>query len=177
MKILSHLSQRLSRQSSYSGITRGLISISMAAMLALPSLSAQAIQYYKSTGSQGEVKFSQYPPNSTKDYEIVELRSDGRKVEQGDLAGKTDPNQQSNVPNPEEQRIKQLEKRIAEQEKRENAQRCQKLRQNLTNLNIGGRLFETTPDGERKYLDNSAIDQKREKIRQAISQYCSGSKT
>lgn len=133
---------------------------------------SHAIQVYKSTGSFGEVKYSQYPPQNAKKVEVLEFRSDGRQNDAGQYAGKTDPNQQPAAPSAEDQRVAQLEARIQEQEANANAQRCQSLRNNLTNLNVGGRIYEMDASGNRKYLDSREIELKRERVQQAINQYC-----
>ncbi|WP_169393439.1 MULTISPECIES: DUF4124 domain-containing protein [Psychrobacter] len=133
---------------------------------------SHAIQVYKSIGSFGEVKYSQYPPQHGKNVEVIEFRSDGRQASAGQYAGKTDPNQQPATPSAEDQRVAQLEARIQEQEANANAQRCQSLRNNLTNLNVGGRIYEMDANGNRKYLDSREIELKRDRVQQAISQYC-----
>ena len=103
---------------------------------------------------------------------IIEFRSDGRQTSTGQLAGKTEANQ-SAPQSAEEQRVAQLEARIKEQEAQANAQRCQSLRNNLTNLNVGGRIYEMDANGKRQYLDGREIELKRERVQQAITQYCS----
>lgn len=133
---------------------------------------SHAIQVYKSIGAHGEVKYSQYAPQNGKNVEVIEFRSDGRQTDPGQLAGKTDANQNDNTQNAEQQRVAQLEARIKEQEANANAQRCQSLRNNLTNLNVGGRIYEMDTSGKRQYLDSREIELKRERVQQAISQYC-----
>lgn len=134
---------------------------------------SHALQVYKSIGAHGEVKYSQYQPQNGKNVELIEFRSDGRQTDAGKLAGKTDANQNTPTQDPEEQRVAQLEARIKEQEANTNAQRCQSLRNNLTNLNVGGRIYEMDAKGKRQYLDSREIEVKRERVQQAISQYCS----
>jgi len=134
---------------------------------------SQAIQVYKSIGAHGEVKYSQHAPQVGKNIELIEFRSDGRQ----NNAGKTDPNQSSNAQTAEEQRVAALEARIKEQEAQANAQRCQSLRNNLTNLNVGGRIYEMDANGKRQYLDGREIELKRERVQQAITQYCSNPST
>ena len=77
----------------------------------------------------------------------------------------------------EEQRVAQLEARIKEQDAQANAQRCQSLRNNLTNLNVGGRIYEMDASGKRQYLDGREIELKRERVQKAIDQYCGNSAT
>jgi len=154
-----------------------LISISTACMIMLSMNASHAIQVYKSIGTHGEVKYSQHAPQEGRNIEVIEFRSDGRQNNAGQLAGKTEANQNAPTQSAEEQRVAQLEARIKDQEAQANAQRCQSLRNNLTNLNVGGRIYEMDSDGKREYLDGREIELKRERVQQAITQYCNGSTT
>lgn len=151
--------------------------ISTTCMLMLSMNASQAVQVYKSIGAHGEVKYSQHAPQNGKNVELIEFRSDGRQNNAGQMAGKTDANQGSNTQTAEEQRVAQLEARIKEQDAQANAQRCQSLRNNLTNLNVGGRIYEMDANGQRQYLDGREIELKRERVQQAINQYCSNAST
>ncbi|GAA0318547.1 DUF4124 domain-containing protein [Psychrobacter aestuarii] len=152
-------------------VTRLSLPLLTAAVLMTTTSASQAIQVYKSIGAYGEVKYSQYPPQNAKNVEVIEFRSDGRQNNPGQLAGKTDANQAAAL-DPEAQRIAALEARIKEQDANANAQRCQSLRNNLTNLNVGGRIYEMDDSGNRRYLDGREIELKRERVQQAIDQYC-----
>lgn len=154
-------------------ITRLSLPLLTAALLLGTASVSQAVQVYKSVGAYGEVKYSQYPPQNSKNYEVIEFRSDGRQNDSGQMAGKTNSNQ-TVAPDPEAQRIAELEARIKEQDANANAQRCQSLRNNLTNLNVGGRIYEMDDNGNRRYLDGREIELKRERVQQAINQYCTG---
>lgn len=154
-----------------------LISIITACMIMLSMNASHAIQVYKSIGTHGEVKYSQHAPQEGRNIEVIEFRSDGRQNNAGQLAGKTEANQNIPTQSAEEQRVAQLEARIKDQEAQANAQRCQSLRNNLTNLNVGGRIYEMDSDGKREYLDGREIELKRERVQQAITQYCNGSTT
>ncbi|MBE0440494.1 MAG: DUF4124 domain-containing protein [Psychrobacter sp.] len=154
-----------------------LVSMSAACMLMLSMNASQAVQVYKSIGTHGEVKYSQHEPQNGKNVELIEFRSDGRRSNAGEMAGKTDPNQNNNTQSAEEQRIAELETRLKEQDAQENAQRCQSLRNNLTNLNVGGRIYEMDDNGQRQYLDGREIELKRERVQQAIDQYCANTST
>lgn len=151
--------------------------ISTACMLMMSMNTSQAIQVYKSIGAHGEVKYSQHAPQNGKNVELIEFRSDGRQNNAGQMAGKTEANQDSNTQSAEEQRVAQLEARIKEQDAQANAQRCQSLRNNLTNLNVGGRIYEMDANGKRQYLDGREIELKRERVQQAINQYCNNPST
>lgn len=157
--------------------TKLFVTMITAVMLMLSINASHAIQVYKSVGAYGEVKYSQYAPQNGKNIEMIEFRSDGRQANAGQLAGKTEANQNNNTQSTEDQRVAQLEARIKDQEAQANAQRCQSLRNNLTNLNVGGRIYEMDDSGKRQYLDSREIELKRERVQQAISQYCNGSTT
>lgn len=140
---------------------------------ALSISDSYAVQVYKSIGAYGEVKYSQHQPQNAKNIELIEFRSDGRQNSTGQMAGKTQANQNEVPQSAEEQRVAQLEARIKDQEAQANAQRCQSLRNNLTNLNVGGRIYEMDASGKRQYLDSREIELKSERVQKAISQYCS----
>ena len=154
-------------------LTKLLLTVSTTCLLALTMHASHAIQVYKSIGAHGEVKYSQYPPQNSKKIEVIEFRSDGRQTDAGKMAGKTNATQNVPTQSPEDQRVAQLEARIQEQEANANAQRCQSLRNNLTNLTVGGRIYEMDANGKRQYLDSREIEVKRERVQQAITQYCS----
>ena len=134
---------------------------------------SHAVQVYKSVGAHGEVKYSQHQPKDNKKFELIEFRSDGRQNSAGQMGGKTQANQNEVPQSAEDQRVAQLEARIKDQETQANAQRCQSLRNNLTNLNVGGRIYEMDASGKRQYLDSREIELKSERVQKAISQYCS----
>lgn len=154
-----------------------ILLISTACMLMLSINASHAVQVYKSIGTHGEVKYSQHAPQNGKNVELIEFRSDGRQSNAGQLAGKTEANQSTNTQTAEEQRVAQLEARIKEQDAQANAQRCQSLRNNLTNLNVGGRIYEMDASGKRQYLDGREIELKRERVQKAIDQYCGNAAT
>lgn len=155
-----------------------LTSASLCCLFGLAAVNGNAIEVYKSIGEHGEVKYSQHPPRGVKDVELIVLRSDGRQVSAGKMAGKTDPNQQVETKTAEEQRIAELEARIKEKERLDNAKVCQSLRNNLANLNMGGRIYETDEEGNRQYLDNREIELKRESIQKALqAKNCGGTAT
>lgn len=93
------------------------------------------------------------------------------------MAGTTDPNAQNNALTTQDQEKQAMQKRIDELEKQENIRRCQSLRNNLASLNSGGRIYEQADDGSKQFLDDQTIEQRRDKIQQALNQYCSGQAT
>ena len=137
---------------------------------------ANAVTIYKSIGEYGEIKYSQLPPQNATNVTVMELRPDGRTVDPGQMAGKTDANE-PDAPSELEQKNAELEAQLKEKEEQDLAKRCQNLRNNLTNLSVGGRIYEMDDQGNRKYLDSREIEQRRETVQQALKQYCSGQST
>ena len=72
----------------------------------------------------------------------------------------------------EQQRIAELETQNKLQQQQQDQERCKSLQNNLANLNVGGRVFEMDANGERKYLDSREIELRRDKVAQALKQYC-----
>ena len=147
--------------------------LSTCSILLLSMNASHAIQVYKSIGAHGEIKYSQHAPHNGENVEMIEFRSDGRQTDAGQMANRTSDSPDTAPKDAEAQRVAQLEARIKEQEANANAQRCQSLRNNLTNLNVGGRIYEMDASGNREYLDSREIELKRERVQQAISQHCS----
>lgn len=125
---------------------------------------------YKSVGKHGEVRYSQMQPKDTTNFEVLEIRSDGRTNNAGQMAQLPETNSMT----PEAQRIADLEKQNQALQNQELANRCQSLRANFANLTVGGRLFETNAQGERVYLNDQEISSRRQRHQQMLDQYCKG---
>ncbi len=158
----------------YTLIKKTLIAISVSSMLLTSSLTSASITYYKSIGESGEVRYTQFPPKNTEDYETIVMRDDGRQDDAGQLAGKTSAdNQFKKRPSPTELQAQAIEERLQRQKADEKMRRCQTLRNNLTNLNMGGKIYKKK-NGTKHYMNDSEIKQERQIIQQAIAQYCNG---
>lgn len=136
--------------------------------LGTPFAIANTYTVYKSTGTHGEVKFTQTAPKGVKNVEVLQMRNDGRQNTAGEMA----PPPVTSNESADLSHANELERRLKEMEERENAQRCRSLRNNLANLNIGGKVYEMDDKGNRTYLNSQEIDSRRGKVQQAISQFC-----
>lgn len=142
----------------------------LVALVATTTANANTYTIYKTVGANGEVKYMQIQPNPGVKYETIQFRDDGRQNTPGNMAAPTaDPNVTA-----DQNRIAELERQMKEQQDREKSERCQRLRQNLANLNMGGRIYETQPDGSRAFLNDQQINERRTRAQQTISQHCSG---
>lgn len=137
------------------------------------STHANTINVCKTTGAHGEIKYSQVvsnnPDSDCRGGTVIGFRHDGRQNTPGQMAPPTvDPNVSA-----EENRIAELERQMKERDERDKAERCQRLRQNQANLAMGGKLYETQPDGSRTFLSDAQINERRTRVEQTIAQHCS----
>ncbi|MDO4450051.1 MAG: DUF4124 domain-containing protein [Moraxella sp.] len=145
-----------------------------ALVIATAAMTAHAASttVYKSVGKHGEVRYSQMQPKDTSNFQVLEMRSDGRTTDLGQMGAPAA--EQAPTPSPEAQENANLKKENEALKQQELASRCQSLRSNLANLSIGGRIFETNAQGEKVYLNDQEISSRRQRHEQMISQYCSG---
>lgn len=128
---------------------------------------ANTYTVYKTVSANGVPTFSQIPPSSTQNYDVLTFRNDGRVTTATD-----DRNQSNDADNNQAQQVAALEQRVNEMQARENDQRCQALRNSLANMNMGGRIYEMDNNGNRVYLDEQQIQERRQRAQQAIAQFC-----
>lgn len=133
---------------------------------------------YKSIGKFGEVKYSQFAPETNTKAEVIQMRSDGRPSQPGLFApATTDPNSgnlnlASN--NPTNNIASNNNTPISKHSNPNTAtpSQCQKLKNNLSNLQAGGEIYEAKADGVRRYLDPAQVAVKIERTQQLLAQYC-----
>lgn len=147
--------------------------MSLATLALFATLShANTTTVYKSVGKHGETVYSQIMPKTTQ-YEVMQMRSDGRTANAGKMATLPDPATPAPAtPSAESQRIAELEKQMQEEQAQRLAERCQTMRNNLANLSTGGRVYETNPQGQRVYLNDQEISAKKQRFTESIQQYC-----
>lgn len=133
---------------------------------------------YKSIGEFGEVKYSQFAPETNTKAEVIQMRSDGRPSQPGVFApATTDPNSgnfnlASNSPT---NNIATNNNTSISKHSNPNTttpSQCQKLKNNLSNLQAGGEIYEVKADGTRRYLDPVQVAVKIESTQQLLTQYC-----
>lgn len=147
---------------------------SLTALLLIGSLlttaNANTTTFYKSVGKHGETRYTQLRPTDTQNFEVIEVRNDGRKTDVGQMAELPEPA----TPSPENDKIAELEKQLKEQQAQEIARRCQAMRANLNSLNSGRPVYETNAKGERVYLNDQEIGSKRQRTQESLDKNCKG---
>ncbi len=158
-------------KSSEKSISKLLMAMGLATLATFSLAPANAVEVYKSIGPNGEPRYTQEKPRNVAEFDTISLRNDGRREQQGEMAGKTNTPQVAKLTQAEQQAL-MLQERMRKEEEQGLVRKCQALRNNLTNLNIGGKIYETDEQGNKKYLSDSEINDKKAKIRQAIAQFC-----
>lgn len=127
---------------------------------------ANTYTVYKTIGTNGVPTFSQIPPSNMTNVEVLNFRNDGR------VTTPAEELPSSNNTNAQQTQVNELEQRVNELQARENAQRCQALKNSLANMNMGGKIYEMDDSGNRVYLNDQQIQERRQRAQQAIAQFC-----
>ncbi len=157
--------------------------VAVAGLFAASSSLSQAQQntghrtIYKSIGKYGEVKYSQFSPETHTKAEVIQMRSDGRPSQPGLFApATTDPNGvnlnlASNIPTRNNPNNTPTTSKPSDPNSATPSQ-CQKLRDNLSNLQAGGKIYESKADAVRRYLNPVEVAVKIESTQKLLAQYC-----
>lgn len=146
-----------------------------AIILMMTAVGLNAATYYKWTDSNGVPHYSQFAPTNgvdLKKVQVINTRELGSPAATATASTNGTGTAASATMSPEQKRIAELEAQNKAQQQQQDKERCKALQNNLSNLNVGGRVYEMDNKGERKYLDGREIELRRQKVAQAISQYC-----
>ncbi len=146
-----------------------------AIILMMTAVGLNAATYYKWTDSNGVPHYSQFAPTNgvdLKKVQVINTRELGSPAATATASTNATGTAASATMSPEQKRIAELEAQNKAQQQQQDKERCKALQNNLSNLNVGGRVYEMDNKGERKYLDGREIELRRQKVAQAISQYC-----
>ncbi|WP_296203436.1 DUF4124 domain-containing protein [Psychrobacter sp. UBA3962] len=152
----------------------GLFAVSSSLSQAQPNTDHKTI--YKTVGKFGEIKYSQFAPESNTKTETIQMRSDGRPSQPGLFAPlATEPNKVSSKTVSDSTSNSSTNNPTATKPSDPNAatpSQCQKLRNNLSNLQLGGEIYESKSDGAHRYLTPSEVAVKVESTQKLLAQYC-----
>lgn len=146
-----------------------LFAVSSSLSQAQPNTDYKTI--YKTVGKFGEIKYSQFAPESNTKTETIQMRSDGRPSQPGLFAPiATEPNRVSS--NSTNNTTKNSTATKTSDPNAANPSQCQKLRNNLSNLQLGGEVYESKSDGAHRYLTPAEVAVKIESTQKLFAQYC-----
>lgn len=145
--------------------------------------SGLAADVYKWKDSDGQIRYSDTPPKGKTPYQSITgtppANAKGTSVGQGQTSNSTGGNQ--SVPADkeieaakkkalsDEAKKKELEKLDSKKVRDEN---CIIARKNLTNYQIGGRMYKIDENGERIYMGDSEISAGLEQAKRDVKQWC-----
>jgi hypothetical protein len=136
------------------------------------ALPAAAGQLYKWTDANGRVQYSDTPPSNHK----------AEQLKGSKLGSASSGSSKSATPAEQEQafRKRQTEKTEAAEKlakddaaKQQLNDQCSRVRNNLRNLEEGGRISGVDDKGERYYYDDAKIQSEKERLRGEIDKHCS----
>ena len=147
----------------------GLFAVSSSLSQAQPNTEHKTI--YKTLGKFGEIKYSQFAPETNIKVEVIQIRSDGRPSQPGLFAPlATEPNRDSS--NPTNNTTNNSTATKTSDPNAATPSQCQKLRNNLSNLQLGGEVYESKSDGAHRYLTPAEVAVKIESTQKLLAQYC-----
>lgn len=147
----------------------GLFAVSSSLSQAQPNTEHKTI--YKTLGKFGEIKYSQFAPETNIKVEVIQIRSDGRPSQPGLFAPlATEPNRVSS--NPTNNTTNNSTATKTSDPNAATPSQCQKLRNNLSNLQLGGEVYESKSDGAHRYLTPAEVAVKIESTQKLLAQYC-----
>jgi len=136
----------------------------------LASATVNAAKVYKWTDANGQVHFSQFPPEQQKQAESVDI-----KTTRGDAeASRNELNAlRSKLKEDIDSRNKRKEE--AEEQKKKDAimaENCKRSRERLAMLKNGGRFYKTKADGEREWYDEKQTQKEIAAAQADVKEYC-----
>lgn len=142
-----------------------------AAVLALSAGAAQA-DVYMFKDAQGNVQYTDKPPTlpaerlsvQSRKTDVVEVQA-REQAEMAQLKASNDARQKATVAQADQQAA-------AELTAKDKAERCTKARERYDKYATSQRLYETLPNGERRYLDSSELDTARASAKSTMDEFC-----
>ena len=141
----------------------------------ISAVSLQAADVYKIIDENGRVKFTQFPPY--KDAEKLKLDNSDKNQVRNDNnnSSKSSRERQDKYSDYlQSERLERKDKRIqAKKEKAERVSKCHVIRAELEDMNQGGTLYyDLDEDGERVYIDESRVEEKKKRLSDYLDKRC-----
>ncbi len=124
-------------------------------------------EIYKWTDDQGNTHYSDKPPATQA--EVLDIKS--RRTDPEYIARLTAPPE----PDPRRETIIAAEEereRIAAEREETRQQNCERAQKALNSLLSATRIYEPMPDGERRYLDEQEVEQRKGAAQADVDEWC-----
>jgi len=134
------------------------------------AIMAQA-QVYKWVDDDGQVHFSQFPPEDDKPVESVDIRV-GSSMPADAAKQKLENIRQKLLESSMDRNLSEEERLQQQAQAEDAAKRCQQARDQLATLQENGRVYQTDEQGERQWLDEKKRQDLINETRQRVKELC-----
>lgn len=128
-------------------------------------------QVYKWVDEDGQIHFSQFPPNEVKEAEQVDINV-GTSASAEEAKKRLQEQREKLLKDSIERGLSEEEKLRAMAEAEDQQKKCDQARKQLTTLQTGGRVFTTNEAGEREYLDDQKRQDMIKKTQARVTEAC-----
>jgi len=136
-------------------------------LLTFMTATAWGAQVFRSVDSQGDVSYSDRPGSA--DAESIYIAT----AEPASVAPVRTPAPETAEPAEETEEVEQVQREPTSEERAEDrARNCAIAQQRHDSYLISHRLYRTTPDGEREYLDDAELGEARARAAADVQEWC-----
>ncbi len=143
----------------------------LALTFAIPTAAHADREVFRSVDSDGNVVFSDTPQNEDANRIVVRTSPTRPLSESAARASVAPQNGAEEEQDDEESATVQQEAAEMEQLR---AQNCERATSNLNKLQTARRVYDPLPNGERRYLNDDELEQRKVQARADIQRWCSG---
>jgi len=139
-------------------------------LLSLLSPSAHA-GMHKWVDAEGKVHYSDTPPPDVNAESVRNMSGKGQQASPVDYSPKSYAEREAELRKSRQEKQETLDKQAKEKAQQEERQRaCAYARESLRVLESGGRIATTDAAGERVFLDDEALEQRKRDVRRIMEQ-------
>jgi len=128
-------------------------------------------QVYKWVDEDGQIHFSQFPPNEAEQTEQVDINV-GTSASTEEAKKRLQEQRERLLKDSIERGLSEEERMRAMADAEDQQKRCEQAREQLTTLQTGGRVFTSNEAGERNYLDEKKRQDMIKKTQARIKEVC-----
>lgn len=132
-------------------------------------LSATAVAgVYKWVDDNGRLHYTDKPPATGAQRMAIE----SQRTDPSQITARVEARRESQEQELEQQQETEEQRRLEQQREEVREENCRRSRRALESLLSATRLYEPLPGGDRRYLEQDEIDQRMDKARKDVEEYC-----
>jgi hypothetical protein len=149
-----------------------MLRLAFSLALTLTLASAASADVYRYVDSKGNVQYTDKPALLPAERLAVQSRAtDAAEVEAG-VAAEQARTAAANAARQQAATTRADQNKASQVTATAKAERCEKARARNDSYNTSKRLYETLPDGERRYLTDAELDEARARAEKAVAEAC-----